>query len=61
MAADEHFLIITVLGLIVFLDAALSIGWYKQDLRRNRHAAVRTLFRLVRLAIGGCLVLISYL
>ena len=54
--AYVHF-IITLLGLLIFFDGAISLGWYKEDLIRDRHAMVRTFFRVLRLFIGGGLVL----
>ncbi|MBA7623306.1 hypothetical protein ES703_30700 [subsurface metagenome] len=49
--------IVCFLGLLIFFDGAISLGWYKEDLERERHAVVRTFFRVMRLFIGGGLVL----
>jgi len=43
------------LGLLLVIDGAGSIGWYKGDLRKD--AIGRTAFRLARLLIGVALVL----
>jgi len=55
--AYVHF-IITLLGLLIFFDGAISLGWYKEDLERERHAVVRTFFRVTRIVIGASLVLV---
>lgn len=59
MAAVITISIIRLLGLLVFLDGALSLGWYKEDLKGGKGELIRTLFRLWRVIIGVCLVLIS--
>jgi len=50
-------LIVSFIGLLIFFDGAISLGWYREDLVRERHAVIRTFFRVVRLFIGGGLVL----
>jgi len=50
-------LIVSFLGLLIFFDGAASLGYYREDLNRERHAVIRTFFRVVRVLIGGSLVL----
>ena len=45
-----------VVGTILVIDGAGSIGWYKQDLMLETSAMARTAFRLLRMALGIALI-----
>lgn len=51
-----------IIGIILICDGAGSVGWYKSDfmsVNRTKATLGRTVFRLLRTALGICLIMIS--
>jgi len=48
-----------VVGTILVIDGAGSVGWYKEDLRLEKDAMVRTAFRVLRTVLGVALIFTS--